>query len=305
MIDINSPDFVKEFDIKKTAVGFVGNGYVGQAVESFFKKECTTFIYDKAKPELNTLDDVVRESNVIFIAVPTPMQEDGKCYTGIVESVIGDIKTTAKRLVRNLNSFVIVVKSTVFPGFTEEMQEKHFDMRLVFSPEFLTEKSSIKDFENQNRIIIGGDEEDALVVFKHFEGVMPERVANDKVLLVQCNPTVAEMVKLYANGILATKILFSNEVYLTCQKLGIEYEEVRALACLDKRIGPGHTLVPGHDGDLGFGGHCFPKDLENLRHVMHEVGIPEKVISAVIERNKEIRTDKDWEKMEGRAVIKA
>jgi UDPglucose 6-dehydrogenase len=304
MIDINASDFVSTFDIKNGTVGFVGHGYVGAAVENFFKGHCDTVVYDKysSVPEFNSLDEVVKRSEVIFVAVPTPMRKDGSCYTGIVEEVISDIKNAAKKVNRNTDSFVVVVKSTVTPGFTEEMHNKFFGMRILFSPEFLTEANSFEDFKKQNRIILGGEEEDALVVFKYFQGVSPQRVEDGRLLLLQCDPTVAEMVKLYANGILATKVMFSNEIYLICEKLGINYEEVRALACLDKRIGAGHTLVPGPDKNLGFGGHCFPKDLNNLRAFCREIGISEKVISAVIDRNNEVREDKDWERMKERAV---
>lgn len=306
MIDINATDFIQKFDVKEGTVGVIGYGYVGQAVEHFFKKACKTLVYDKAKPELGTLESVVRNSEIIFVAVPTPMRTDGSCFTGIVESVILDIKEEAKRIERNTNSFIVIVKSTVRPGFTEEIQGKYLNMRILFSPEFLTEKSSIKDFQTTNRIIVGGDEDDALVVFKFFEGVMPERIASNRLSLLHCdNPTVAEMVKLFTNGILMTKVMFANEVYLMCQKLGIDYNEVRMLSVLDPRIGASHTLVPGPDGKLGAGGHCFPKDINNLRYTAWEMGIAEKIFSAVISRNDEVRKDedKDWLQMQGRAVI--
>jgi UDPglucose 6-dehydrogenase len=100
-----------------------------------------------------------------------------------------------------------------------------------------------------------------------------------------------------------TKVLFCNEMYQLCQKMGIDYEEVRTLATLDFRIGVSHTYVPGHDGSLGAGGHCFPKDINNLRNVCRQQGVPEKLFTAVIDRNNEIREDHDWEKMKDRAVI--
>lgn len=306
MIDIRSADFIKNFDIKQGTVGLVGHGYVGKAVDAFFREHVgKLLVFDRAKPEMDTLKDVVGQSEVIFVCVPTPMKKDGSCFTGIVESVFGDIERTAKELGRSQDSFVVVHKSTVKPGFTEEMQLKFPNMRIVYSPEFLTEKNSIEDFKNTNRIVLGGDEEDTLVLFKYFEGAIPMRIATDKTVILQCGPTSAEMVKLYTNGILMTKVLFSNEMYQICQKLGVDYEEVRVLANLDHRIGAGHTKVPGHDGQLGAGGHCFPKDINNLRAFCRELGIPERLFTAVIERNNELREDKDWERMEGRAVIDA
>lgn len=303
MTDINAADFITNFDIKKGTIGVVGHGYVGQAVAAFFDMACAVRIFDKAKPELGTLEDVVRHSEVIFLCVPTPMRADGQCHTGIVESVIQDIKECAAKIGRPVGSFILVIKSTVRPGFTEEMQVTHMNMRILFSPEFLTEKSSIKDFKNTNRVILGGDEDDARVVFKYFEGTIPDRVADDKTVLLQCEATVAEMAKLFTNGMLMTKVLFSNEMYLLSEKLGISYDEVRFLACLDPRIGDSHTRVPGHDGHLGAGGSCFPKDINNLRFVAAELGLPEKMFTAVIERNEEIRPEKDWEELKGRAVI--
>ena len=303
MIDINDNDFINNFDAKKAVVGVIGYGYVGQAVEHFFKKSCNVLVYDKAKTELSNMDDIICNAQIMFIAVPTPMRKDGSCYTGIIESVLNNISNTANKLNRDINSFIVVIKSTVYPGFIESMKEKYSGMRITFSPEFLTEKNSIHDFENTNRIIIGGDDNDVIVVSKYFESVISDKIKNNEVLLIQCSPTVAEMVKLYTNGILATKVTFSNEVYLMCNKLGISYNEVRILSVLDPRIGSSHTTVPGHDGKIGFSGSCFPKDINNLSHTAKRLGTEEKLFSAVIERNNELRSEKDWEQLEGRAVI--
>lgn len=309
MIDINATDFIQRFDLKKATVGLVGHGFVGKAVDAFFREEdgspkvSKILINDRAKPELNTLTDVVRESEVIFVAVPTPMRKDGSCYTGFVEEVIGAINQTAKDIQRNLDTFVIVVKSTVYPGFLEDMQAKFLPLRITFSPEFLTEANSVQDFKKTNRIIVGGDSDDALVVCKYFYEADRQPVDTGRRVIIATDGNTAEMVKLYANGMLTAKVIFSNEVYLICQKLGINYEEVRQIACLDGRIGAGHTLVPGPDGQLGYGGHCFPKDIQNLRAVARELGTGERLFTAMIDRNEEVREKKDWLEMKNRAVI--
>lgn len=308
MIDINANDFIQSFNLKRGTVGLVGHGFVGRAIDAFFRDEkgepkCgKILINDRAKPELQTLKEVVAESEVIFVAVPTPMRKDGSCYTGFVEEVLGHIAVTAKELQRNLDSFVVVIKSTVWPGFVEEMQNRFLPMRICFSPEFLTEKNSVDDFKKTNRIIVGGDQEDALVVCKYFLEADPQRVYDGRRTILATDSTTAEMVKLYANGMLTAKVIFSNEVYLICEKLGVRYDEVRLLACLDARIGAGHTMVPGPDGSLGYGGHCFPKDIQNLRAVARELGTNERLFTAMIDRNAEIREDKDWEQMKDRAV---
>lgn len=308
MIDINATDFIGSFNLKRGTVGLVGHGFVGKAIEAFFRDEkgdpkCEKIlINDKAKPELQTLTEVVKESEVIFVAVPTPMRKDGSCYTGFVEEVLGHINSTAKELGRSLDSFVITIKSTVYPGFIEEMQDKFLPMRICFSPEFLTEKNSVHDFKTTNRIIVGGDQEDALVVCKFFAEADRMRVDSGQRVILATDPTTAEMVKLYANGILTAKVMFSNEVFLMCQKLGVEFNEVRLMACLDQRIGTGHTMVPGPDGQLGYGGHCFPKDIQNLRAVSRQLETGEKMFTAIIDRNEEIREKKDWLDMKERAV---
>lgn len=307
MIDINATDFIQSFDLKRGTIGLVGHGFVGKAIEAFFRDsnnvaKCGILINDKAKPELNTLREVVKESEVIFIAVPTPMRKDGSCFTGYVEEVIKSINETAKELQRNLDSFVLVVKSTVPPGFIEEMQNRYLPMRLTFSPEFLTEANSVADFKKTNRIIVGGDTEDALIVCKYFLEADPAPVNDGRRVILATDSTTAEMVKLYANGMLTAKVIFSNEVYLICEKLGVKFEDVRLLACLDQRIGVGHTKVPGPDGQLGYGGHCFPKDIQSLRAIARILETGEKMFTAMIERNEEIREKKDWLEMKERAV---
>jgi len=297
-MSINAPDFVVNFDIKDVAVGLVGFGYVGQAIESFFSTECKSYVYDKFKDGLDTLEDTVSNASVIFVCVPTPMNKDGSCYTGIVESAILDIQQAAARLARDINEFILVVKSTVTPGFTDKMKEKT-GMRIIFSPEFLTEAASIEDFEKVNRVILGGDIEDARVVYKFFERKMEPR----GVTIAQCPTKTAEMTKLFTNAFLMTKVLFANEMYQVCSGLEIDYEEVMNLACLDYRIAYSHLIVPGPEGERGEGGHCFPKDINSLRHVAKEAGVDEKMFSAVIQRNDELRVRKDWLEMKGRAVV--
>ncbi len=321
-IDIQSKSFIPDFDMTKATVGQIGYGFIGNAVVELFRPHCRVLVYDKAGYKdlsekdaitgvrfCDNVDAVVNEADVIFVAVPTPMKPSGECHTGIVESVLQDIQNSALKLGRDLGSFVIVIKSTVPPGFTVRMQER-FATRILFSPEFLTEANAVKDFKSTNRVLLGGDVEDARVVFKYFEGVWPDRQMgtfdghpDGPVHVVQCDATVAEMVKLSTNAHLMAKVLLSNELYLVCEKLGIPYDDVRMLTQFDRRIGLSHMTVPGPDGALGAGGHCFPKDISNLRFVAKELGTDEKLFTAIHERNLEIRQDRDWENMKGRAVI--
>jgi UDP-glucose 6-dehydrogenase len=130
------PRLIKE---SEGVIGIIGQGFVGSALKEYFKDTLKVVVYDKAKPELGTLSEVVKQAQVIFVCVPTPMVlETGGCFTGIVESVLEDIKVEALSVGRSLDSFVVVIKSTVYPTFCEEMSATHFPMRICFSPEFLT-----------------------------------------------------------------------------------------------------------------------------------------------------------------------
>lgn len=302
-MDINAPDFASTFDKSEAVVGIIGQGFVGSAMKAFFDKhQMTVLAYDKYKPEFHPIERVVRDAHVIFVCVPTPMRQTGECYTGIVEGVLDDIERVARDLSRPTNTFVVCVKSTVPPGFTVSQSQKRPGIRLVFSPEFLTEKNSVNDMIDANRVVVGGNMDDTRIVLHFFLAADRERVSTGKCVLVHCDSQVAEMSKLFTNGLLFTKVVFSNEIYKLCQALNINYDEVRAVTSFDPRVGGSHTKVPGPDGFLGAGGHCFPKDMHNLKFVAEQVSVPEKLFSAVLARNGEVREEKDWEKMNDRAV---
>lgn len=311
MIDIQSENFIADFKMSDATVGTIGYGFIGKAVVELFKPHCNVLAYDKARTDLNTLDDVVAKSELIFVAVPTPMQKTGECFTGIVESVFQDIQNSAVKTGRDLGAFVAVLKSTVPPGFTKKMQDR-YAIRIVFSPEFLTEANAVNDFITTNRILLGGDIEDARIVYKYFEGVWPDRQYNTwsdhpdgPVAIIQCDSTEAEMVKLSTNVHLTARVMISNELYLICQKLGVDYDTVKVLTQIDKRIGMSHMNVPGPDGHCGIGGHCFWKDLNNLRFVSEEkLQLGKSLFSSLAERNLEIRDDRNWESQPDRAVVK-
>jgi UDPglucose 6-dehydrogenase len=177
------------------------------------------------------------------------------------------------------------------------MFDKKFNnIDIVFNPEFLTEANANEDYKNQNRIIIGGERPGTTKVKQIFSKAFP------KVPIIKTSSTIAEMIKYVTNTFLATKVSFANEMYQICQELNIDYDKVIEYARYDERLGNSHWGVPGPDGDLGYGGHCFPKDIAALRYVAKQMGISTTILNASIEKNTEIRTDKDWESQIGRAV---
>ena len=111
------------------------------------------------------------------------------------------------------------------------------------------------------------------------------------------------MVKYVTNSFLATKVSFANEMYQICEGLDIDYDKVMEYALYDERLGKSHWAVPGPDGDFGYGGHCFPKDVKALIKVAESLSIHPTVLISTNTKNNEVRVNKDWEKMKGRAVV--
>ena len=114
----------------------------------------------------------------------------------------------------------------------------------------------------------------------------------------------AEMVKYFANTFLATKVSFANEMKIICEKLEIDYDKVVEYAIYDNRLGKSHWAVPGPDGKPGFGGSCFPKDINALINKAKELGVETDVLNSVWKTNLKVRPERDWEQLKGRAISK-
>ena len=280
-------------------IGVIGNGFVGKATSVLECKFVSVIYYDInpdfCKPEGTQLKDICT-CDLIFISVPTPMNKDGSCYLNIVKSVVNDIKQYV-----SLDDKIVVIRSTVPVGTST-------DLNCYFMPEFLTEKRYLEDFKNNPDWIFGvkGNEQDYYfkdMISKLFNLCYDEKcISSNNLHFVSTSE--AEMIKLFRNNFLATKISFCNEIYQFCNVKNINYENVRKLAVLDPRIGPSHTNVPGHDGKLGFGGTCFPKDIQSLIYQMKELNMESYILSSTINRNENVdRVEKDWENNIGRSVI--
>lgn len=306
------------------SIAVIGQGFVGGSLTTVFaERGFDVYVYDKigkratgAQPDGHTsikhLVDSCRTkgkafSNVFFVCLPTPMFEDGEADLSIVEGALKELADAAGP------DRIAVVKSTVPPGSTERWN-KMFEgtgLHVVFNPEFLTEANALDDMRNQNRIILGGPRPWINAVKLIFQTAFP------KVPLIKTSSTTAEMVKYTINCFLATKVSFANEMAQLCEALdnkglNIDYDKVIEYAKLDARLGNSHWAVPGpvptHDGRYvrGFGGHCFPKDLNALVYVAEQLGVDMKVLKGAWAKNLEVRgpEDRDWEHMQGRAVSK-
>lgn len=275
-------------------IGIIGQGFVGNAVYQKFKKYYDVHTYDLDESKSNDSKENVIHQQYLFLCLPTPMNKNGSCNVDIIEKelehidLIADNQETVK---------TIIIKSTVPPGTTEKWNEKYESLDIIFNPEFLTEANAVSDYENQDRIILGGVRPATTELKTIFSKVFP------KAHIIKTDSTHAEMVKYLTNTFLATKVSFANEIYQLCQVVGTDYDKVIEYATLDDRLGKSHWNVPGHDGDFGFGGHCFPKDLSALLHLSNKFGTINNVLQSTKDTNDEIRKNRDWEQMKGRAVV--
>jgi len=278
-------------------IGIVGQGYVGTAVKEVFSKhyEVDTYDLDKEKCSVDYLEDLVELTNMIFVCVPTPMKKDGSCDTSIVEAVVKDINDMV--VSRNVSDRIVAIKSTIPPGTTNRLNKECHNISVIFNPEFLTEANFIDDFKNQNRIIIGGERPSTTKLRQVYSLAFP----NAKI--VKTGSITAEMVKYFTNTFLATKVSFANEMKMICDELNIDYDKVVEYSTYDERLGKSHWAVPGPDGKLGFGGSCFPKDLNAILDVCRQLGVPAKTLYGAWETNLKVRPEEDWKELKGRAVV--
>ena len=307
----------------RKSISCIGQGFVGGSLTTVFSERgFDVYAYDKAgkyaKGALPSHGDSVVGypgsiaeligdnegggtpgfSNVYFVCLPTPMYEDGSADLSIVEGALSELAAVP-------GERIAVVKSTVPPGSVEMWNKKFSEtgLRVVFNPEFLTEANALDDMRNQNRIILGGPRPWINKVKQVFEAAFPN------VPIIKTSSTTAEMVKYMTNNFLTVKVAFANEMFQVCEALdksglNVDYDKVVEYAKYDARLGASHWSVPGPDGHFGFGGSCFCKDLNAMISVADQIGIDAKVMKSSWEKNLEVRPERDWENLIGRAVSK-
>ena len=280
----------------KYKIGILGQGYVGKAIREAFSKHFQHLnTYDKyisKYSSVNSLEELTKKSEIIFVCLPTPMKNNGECFTGIVEEEIKKINQISSAS----DEKIVVIKSTVPPGTSSNIGKKNTNINVIFNPEFLTEKNYIEDFQNQEKVIIGGiDKNNKLEkLYKH---VFPN------IRVLKCSQEEAEMVKYIVNTFLAMKVSYANELKILCDKLKINYDTVSQIAQFDKRVGYSHWKVPGPDGKMGFGGSCFPKDINALICIAKQNNIKLDLLTAAWKLNLKVRPEEDWKKLVGRSVL--
>ena len=282
-------------------IGIIGNGFVGSSVAFGFSPQTScdaeVKIYDKDETKsTHTLTEVVNDSDYIFLSVPTPSNQDGSISLDILFDVFKEIDEVIDYEADRQP--IIMIRSTVTPGTTEKIQIKYARMNIVFNPEFLTERSAKFDFINQSRFIVGGTWGNTTAVEQLYKWRF-----GDSIPVIKTDFQTAEMIKYMNNCYFATKVSFMNEMYQIANACGVNWDMAVEGFVRDGRIGHSHMSVPGPDGKFGFGGSCFPKDIQAMIHFAQTLDVKPDVLKGAWEKNLEIRPEEDWKKLKGRAVV--
>jgi nucleotide sugar dehydrogenase len=273
----------------KFKIGVVGFGFVGESQAFAFSPVADIKVFDiDPVKKTHSLEETINQ-DLVFVCLPTPMKENGTQDISLIENFFRDVsRLTSKKP-------IYILKSTVLPGTTSRL-EKEFNLDIVFCPEFLTEKTAKLDMLTQSRIVIGGNKNLTDKVKKLFEARFGKKhyVITDSIS--------AEFIKYMSNNFLALKISFMNEYYNLVENIGGDWKSITEGFVSDPRIGNSHTQVPGHDGKRGFGGTCFPKDINAIIEFSKQNGIKMPTLEAAWETNLKIRPEQDWKLLKGRAV---
>lgn len=227
------------------------------------------------------LKEAVKKTDITFICVGTPSEEDGGIDTSAIESAAEDV---SQALNEKTGYHVVVVKSTVTPGTTDRLVKPILesggkkvgdDFGLGMNPEFLREGVALNDFLDPDRIVIGGwDERSRKTIEDVYESFEAPKLVTDI--------RTAEMIKYTSNALLATKISFANEMSRICEEVGIDVYDVMDGVGLDHRIKRDFL-----NAGPGFGGSCFPKDVKAIKNLAQKMGIETKLLEAVLSINDE------------------
>lgn len=250
----------------KPKVGVVGGGVVGGAMQKLCGPE--TVIYDPYHPEYKNNKGQINACDVVFVAVPTPMADDGHCDTSIVEEVISWIEAP-----------LIIIRSTVSPGTTDRLREK-YNKHIVFQPEYLGETVAhvFGSMAEREFIVLGGTPEDVARAADFYQNYY-----NSYVHMYFGDAITAEVCKYMENAFYAIKVTFCNEFYDVAKAHGVDYHKLRELWLADTRISRDHTFV--YPENRGFSGKCLPKDCNAIVYSSRQQGYEPEFMAACLRIN--------------------
>jgi UDPglucose 6-dehydrogenase len=258
----------------QSKIGIVGIGFVGGAIKTAMEDVCDLVLVDSDPSRASHEFRDLLKCDAIFICVPSPQGDDGRCDTSILESVL-----------ECLQSFtgVIISKCTASPEVYTQLNDKY--PNLVHAPEFLVAATATHDYINGKFAFIGG----RVQAYRNEAAEVIKLGQRNLEVIHHCTIAEAAMAKYTINTYLATKVVWMNELYQLCEKMGIDYRKVVAMAATDRRIGGSHLRVPGPDESFGFGGACFPKDTAALLKIAEDYNVQMNVLDSAVKKNTLLR----------------
>jgi nucleotide sugar dehydrogenase len=261
-------------------IGIIGFGFVGQAI-GWAYRDYNMVIRDPKMKDSASLDKF-SDCDAIFVCVPSPSTDDGHCDSSILKSVLKEL------LFVNINKQIpIICKTTAPPAVYKELQQQY--PNLVHVPEFLTASNAVRDYANADYCVIGGDYDWAVKARKIIQAARP--LTEDKHIIVGIE--TAALYKYMMNSYLATKVTFMNDFKKLADSQKVDWNDLKFLAGHDSRIGITHMDVPGPDGEYGWGGACFPKDVAAIIMEAIDNNIDFELMDRVESINKKHRKNND------------
>lgn len=230
-------------------VGILGHGYVGQAVAHSHASDELVVRDPRLGQDSATMKDIAN-CDVIYVCLPSPSASDHSCDTTILEKTLGELAYHPESSQR-----LIICKTTAPPPTYRTLQKSY--PNLVHVPEFLTAANHIESYQRAEFFVIGGNDpwrQRAQAVLAQKFNLAPER-------WLMTDVATASLYKYMINCYLATKLTFMNEFWELAQEMSVDFQELTDLTRWETRIGASHMQVPGPDGERGWGGDCFPKDM--------------------------------------------
>ena len=277
-------------DISNNKVCIYGLGFVGNSMYMSFKNKgleenINLFGFDKFKNGgMGIMSDGLL-CGIIFMALPTMYDENTGSYD---KSAIHDC---CKYLSENNYSGLVVIKSTVEPETTDNLSNTYPNLSFAHNPEFLTARTAYEDFHSQTHIVLGksiGCAFDKLQVLQEFYSTY---YPNAEISI--CSSLESESMKIFCNSFYAIKVQFFTELYLLTQSNCSDYNKIVSMMLKNNWINPAHTKIPGPDGQISYGGLCFPKDTNALNKYMEKYNSPNKIIESCINERNDMRDDHD------------
>ena len=252
-------------------IGIVGLGVVGSACRHGFELVGHTVnVHDIA---MNTSLNDLLDTDIIYVCVPTPSNEDGSCNVDAIEQTVKDLSELQYK-------GVVALKSTTAPGTTQRLIDR-YPLRICFVPEFLRERCAVEDFVNNHELLVVGTDDPQIheiVVKSH--GMLPKYTS-------MLNSTEAEVLKYFSNVFNAVRVVFSNNMYEICKSMDLDYTKIKDVYLLRKTASPDYMDV--NDNLRGYGGQCLPKDTKALDALVKQLGLDLKLFETIDADNQKFK----------------